>query len=172
MPPQSSTRTGAPVLRTRPTDECVSTTRSPIGNTSMLSRMWRPTTVAAPSGSKRKTVLALTSSTRAHSSETAVKTRSGWASEATSVATRRSARCSVASRLTSASLASGSPASARSSSSRSGERSVRSIPVVTSVIGPSSVPAIGLFDHAISRRPPSLVIQWPTCGIDAPVLAT
>ena len=57
----------------------------------------------------------LTCSTRAHSSDTAVKTRSGLTSAATSVATRRSARCSEASREISTSLASGSPCSARSS---------------------------------------------------------
>ena len=58
-----------------------------------------------------------------------MKTLSGLASEATRVATRRSARCSWASCPTSASLASGSPASAGSSGSPA--RSVRSIPDVT-----------------------------------------
>ena len=101
-----------------------------------------------------------------------MKTRSGLTSEATSVATRRSARCSVASRLTSASLASGSPSSARSTSSATGARSVRSMPVVTSDSGPSAVSAIGLFDQAISRRPPSLVCQCPTCGLETPVFQT
>src|SRR5439155_16361196 len=44
-----------------------------------------------------KTADAFTSSTRAHSLETAAETRSGVACEATSVATRRNARCSCAS---------------------------------------------------------------------------
>jgi hypothetical protein len=100
-----------------------------------------------------------------------MKTRSGLTSEATRVATRRNARCSVARRLTSASLAFGSPSSARSSSPRCDARSVRSIPVVTSESVPSE-PAMGLFDHAMRRRPPSFVSQWPTCGLGVPVFHT
>ena len=38
--------------------------------------------------------------------------------------------------------------------------------------GLPSAPAIGLLDHAMSRRPPSLVSQWPTCGLGVPVCQT
>ena len=69
---------------------------SPSRKTSGLSRLWRPTITAVPSPAKRRTTDALTCSTRAHSSDTPVKIRSGVASEATSVATRRSAFCSFA----------------------------------------------------------------------------
>ena len=60
-----------------------------------------------------------------------MKTRSGLASEATSVATRRSARCSWASRPTSTSFASGFPSIAGSLLSALFTRSVRSMPDVT-----------------------------------------
>ena len=46
------------------------------------------------------------------------------------------------------------------------------MPVVISETGAPPGPAIGLFDHAISRRPPSLVCQWPTCGLGVPVFHT
>ena len=108
--------------------------------------------------------MALTCSTRATSADTEPKIRSGEASDATSVATRRSALCSFATRLTSISFASGSPSSAPS---RLDSRSVRSMPVVTRPVSP-----INRFDHAISRRPPSFVRQCPTCGLDVPVRQT
>ena len=38
------------------------------------------------------------------------------------------------------------------------------------VAAPSSAPGISLFDHAIRRRPPSFVSQFPTCGLESPVL--
>ena len=101
-----------------------------------------------------------------------MNTRSGDTSEATSVATRRSERCSAASRLISASLAPGSTGSARSPDSWRGARSVRSIPVVTSDSWAPSSSAIGRFDQAMSRRPPSFVIQWPTWGLDVRAVQT
>ena len=36
--------------------------------------------------------------------------------------------------------------------------------------GASRVARTSLFDHAIRRRPPSFVCQWPTCGLEWPVL--
>ncbi len=115
---------------------------------------------------------ALTSSTRAQPSETAVNTRSGLTSDATSVATRRSARCSVASRPISASFSPGSAASASCTPRLGLSRSVRSIPVVTSAAGLPSGAGIGWLDQAISRSRPCLVRQWPTCGLGAPVRHT
>ena len=51
-PPQSSIRAGAPVVSTRANAECCSAgRRSPTWNSSMLSRLWRPTIVAVPSPS-------------------------------------------------------------------------------------------------------------------------
>ena len=105
---------------------------------------------------------------RAHSVETAMKTRSGVASEATSVATRRSARCSCASCPTSASLASGSPASAGSSSR------MRALGDVDAgrrggSAGKVAVAGTGLFDQATSSQLPSFVCQCPTCGLELPV---
>ena len=39
-------------------------------------------------------------------------------------------------------------------------------------LGHAVGPAIGLFDHAMRRRPPSLLSQWPTCGAGVPVVQT
>ncbi len=40
------------------------------------------------------------------------------------------------------------------------------MPVVTSDACVPSSASIGRLDQAISRRPPSFVSQWPTCGLD------
>ena len=69
---------------------------------------------------------------------------------------------------TSTSFDSGSSASVPPSADCS--RSVRSIPLVTRYAGAAAVAGTGLFDHAISRWPPSFVCQWPTCGLPCPVL--
>ena len=86
-----------------------------------------------------------------------MKTRSGLASDATSVATRRSALCSCASWPTSTSFAVASPASAGSSGVS--PRSVTSRPAVTRYAGASALVGTSLFDQAIRRRPPSFVCQ-------------
>src|SRR6185295_14853018 len=110
---------------------------------------------------------ASTSSTRAHSSETAVKTRSGLASDATRVATLRSARCSCARRPTSWSFASASKSNAPSSEAPLGGGALRSIPAVTRIDDAPSSPGISLFDQATSFRPPSFVSQCPTWAREA-----
>ena len=89
------------------------------------------------------------------------------------MATRRSARCSVAQP---ADLARAWPpgrpgARARPRRGAARGRSGR-CPVVTSETGSPSGPAIGWFDHAMRRRPPSFVCQWPTCGLGVPVFQT
>ena len=86
-----------------------------------------------------------------------MNTRSGVASDATSVATRRSARCSWASRPTSASFASTSPLERPPSVGAlgqvdAGRDEVAAVP---------STAGMSLFDHAIRRRPPSFVSQCP-----------
>jgi hypothetical protein len=102
-----------------------------------------------------------------------MKTRSGLTSEATSVATRRSARLLAGQLADLDELRPPDRPRARARRRRgAGARSVRSIPVVTSETGAPSGPAIGLFDHAMSRRSPALVCQWPTCGLGTPVLHT
>src|SRR5258705_241754 len=80
-------RAGSSLSRARPIAVLSSARmRSPTSKTPTPSRSWRPTTVAVSSPSYRKTAEAFTSSTRAVSSETAVKTRARVASYATRVA--------------------------------------------------------------------------------------
>jgi hypothetical protein len=46
------------------------------------------------------------------------------------------------------------------------------MPVVISAASAPSAPAMGWLDQAIRRRRPSLVSQWPTCGLGVPVFHT
>ena len=166
-PPQSSMRTGAPALSTRPTAELLVRRKA-------LSEAEDVDVVADVPADDRRRLIALVAQDggRVDLEHPRALLRhrhedtSGLTSDATSVATRRSARCSVASRPISTSFASGSPSSARSSSAVRGARSVRSMPVVTMTRACRRLRPSACSTTRSSRRPPSLVCQWPTCGLE------